>query len=340
MNRSLALNFLAPLRLEVIEEELPTIQPGEVLVKTLVSGISPGTEMLVFRGEFPLGLQTDVSIRRLTSEFSYPLKYGYCLVGEVVETGLDVDRSWEGRRVFAFHPHQSMFIAQPSELIPVPEGLTNETAVFFPNIETAVNFIMDGRPVIGERVAVLGQGVVGLLTTALLDSFPLDSLVTIDRFPLRRQASRQLGAHYCMDPIEVSQVGKVDTLLPDGADLTYELTGSPQALDLAIHLTGFEGRIIVGSWYGMKSSNLDLGGRFHRSRIRLVSSQVSTMASEFSGRWTKLRRYDVAWQMLKQIQVKDLITHRFHIHDASQAYSLVDQHPEKTIQVILTYEQS
>ena len=337
MNRSLSLHFLAPYRLEVKEEKLPALKAGEVLVRASVSAISPGTEMLVYRGEFPQGIPTDSAIPELASQFSYPLKYGYCMVGDVLEVGKGVDRSWDGRRVFAFHPHQSLFLAHTSELIPVPEGLSDEEAVLLPNTETAVNFVMDGKPVIGERAVVLGQGIVGLLTTALLKHFPLEGLVTLDRFPLRRKASQQVGAHHSLDPQQEGLVGKMSEILPAGADLTYELSGSPQALDMAIRFTGFEGRVIMGSWYGMKRSNLDLGGRFHRSRIRLVSSQVSTLASEFSGRWTKARRFDVAWQMLKLIQTKQLITHRFHILEADRAYSLIDQHPEQTIQVILTY---
>jgi 2-desacetyl-2-hydroxyethyl bacteriochlorophyllide A dehydrogenase len=337
MNRSRSLHFLAPYRLEVKEEKLPAPKTGEVLVRASLSAISPGTEMLVYRGEFPQDISTDSSIPELASQFSYPLKYGYCLVGDVLEIGKGVDQSWHGRRVFVFHPHQSLFLAHPSELIPVPEGLSDEQAVLLPNTETAVNFVMDGKPVIGERVLVLGQGIVGLLTTALLARFPVECLVTLDRYPLRRNASQQVGAHYNLDPQDEGLTGKVSEILPAGADLAYELSGSPQALDMAIGFTGFEGRVVMGSWYGTKRSNLDLGGRFHRSRIRLVSSQVSTLASEFSGRWTKERRFDVAWQMLKLIQTEHLITHRFHILEAERAYTLIDQHPEQTIQVILTY---
>lgn len=337
MNRSLSLHFLAPYRLEVKEEKLPSPESGEVLVRASVSAISPGTEMLVYRGEFPQDISTDSSISGLASQFSYPLKYGYCLVGEVLEVGKGVNRSWIGRRVFAFHPHQSSFLARPSELIPVPEDLSDEQAVLLPNTESAVNFVMDGKPVIGERILVLGQGIVGLLTAALLARFPLECLVTLDRFQIRRNASRQVGAHLSLDPLDEDLINKLDEILPAGADLAYELSGSPQALDMAIGFTGFEGRVVMGSWYGSKRSNLDLGGRFHRSRIRLVSSQVSTLASGFSGRWTKERRFDVAWQMLRLLQTEHLITHRFHILEAGRAYTLIDQHPEQAIQVIITY---
>lgn len=338
MNRCLSLNFLAPYRLEVNEEPIPKPGEGEVLVKALVSAISPGTEMLVYRGEVPTGIPVDETIPSLIADFSYPLKYGYCLLGQVQEVGSGVERSLEGRRVFAFHPHQSLFLARLSDLILVPAGLSDEQAVLLPNMETAVNFLMDAKPIIGERVVVLGQGIVGLLAVGLLGRFPLESLVSLDRFPLRRQASLQYGANHSLDPESGNLPVRITELLPSGADLVFELTGSPSALDLAIRLAAFEGRVIIGSWYGVKRASVDLGGRFHRSRIRLVSSQVSTMASEYRGRWDKNRRFALAWQMLKEIQSQDLITHRYHILEAARAYTLIDQHPDQTIQVVFTYE--
>jgi threonine dehydrogenase-like Zn-dependent dehydrogenase len=120
--------------------------------------------------------------------------------------------------------------------------------------------------------------------------------------------------------------------------LVYELTGSPSALNDAIEHTTFSGRVVIGSWYGQKRAEIDLGGAFHRSRIRLVSSQVSTIAPELSGRWDKSRRFDVAWKALERIQPEKLITHRFSIDEAEKAYQLLDEHPQETIQVVLDYE--
>ncbi len=117
----------------------------------------------------------------------------------------------------------------------------------------------------------------------------------------------------------------------------YELTGAPAALNLAIELTAFSGRIVIGSWYGQKRAPIDLGGSFHRSRIRLISSQVSTLAPELTGRWTKARRLDVAWSMLAQVPVSKLITHRFVVSDAAQAYALLDQQPDQALQILFTY---
>jgi threonine dehydrogenase-like Zn-dependent dehydrogenase len=221
--------------------------------------------------------------------------------------------------------------------------LSAEEAAFLPNMETAVNFMMDGRPLIGEAVAVFGQGVVGLLTTALLARVPLCLLVTFDGLPLRREKSKALGAQSVLDPSREDISGQVQRLLDErgcgsGTDLTYELSGSPAALDQSIAITGFNGRIVVGSWYGSKRANIDLGGQFHRSRIRIMSSQVSTLAPDLTGRWTKSRRLGLALRMLSEVQPASLITHRYHISQAEEAYQLLDQHQQEAIQVMLTYE--
>ena len=190
-----------------------------------------------------------------------------------------------------------------------------------PNMETAVNFLMDGQPLIGEQVVVFGQGVVGLLTTALLARLPLARLLTLDRYPLRRQASLALGAHASLDPAEPQELTRLHTMLQQGqqgADLTYELSGNPAALDQAIAATGFSGRVVIGSWYGQKRADINLGGRFHRSRMRLISSQVSTLAPQWTGRWSKARRLQVAWWMLEQVRPAHLITHRFPLAQAAQ----------------------
>ncbi|MBI2334085.1 MAG: zinc-binding alcohol dehydrogenase, partial [Chloroflexi bacterium] len=138
---------------------------------------------------------------------------------------------------------------------------------------------------------------------------------------------------------------KVDKLAPDDLrlstldsfDLVFELTGSPSALNTAIEHTAFSGRIVIGSWYGQKRAEIDLGGSFHRSRIKLISSQVSSISPELSGRWDKSRRFEVAWQALERIQPQKWITHRFSLNDAAKAYRLLDENPGETIQVVFDY---
>ncbi len=299
--------------------------------------------MLVYRGQWPESLLLDETIPALAREFSYPLKYGYSAVGRIVEIGSNVDPLWLNKQVFSFNPHESHFLASPDQLIPLPNSMPPTDAALLPNMETAVSFVMDGRPLIGEQVAVFGQGVVGLLTTALLARFPLARLVTLDRYALRRQRSVEFGAEESLDPTGADVIDELRKLAHaeqavDGFDLTYELSGNPVALDQAITSTGFDGRIVIGSWYGAKRADLDLGGRFHRNRITLISSQVSRLAPGVTGLWTKSRRLGFALRMLEELRPSSLITHRFPILRAAEAYDLLDRMPEEAIQIIFTYE--
>lgn len=328
MKRKL-LYFTAPGQVELREEPLPALGADNVLVETICSAISAGTEMLVYRGQFPhLTESHDI----LSTELIYPRAYGYACVGIVRDMGKNVHASLADKIVFGFQPHTSAFVCHPSSLIPAPAALPAEGCSFLPNMETAVNLVQDGAPILGERALVLGQGVVGLLAASLLNEFPLQSIVTSDCYELRRKASRAIGRIASFDPQPEHQAGYAQNF-----DLTFELTGSPSALDDAIAMTTFSGRIVIGSWYGEKRASVDLGGAFHRSRIKLISSQVSTIAPELSGRWDKARRFDVAWRALERIRPEKWITHRFSIEDAEKAYRLLDQDPGETIQVLITY---
>jgi 2-desacetyl-2-hydroxyethyl bacteriochlorophyllide A dehydrogenase len=335
--------FKYPHEIELLESAMPSLQNGEVIVKTHLSAISTGTEMLVYRGQFPPKLSVDENITTLVQEFQYPLKYGYTTIGRVVETGPAVSGGWLDRMVFCFHPHESHYAAHQDQLIPVPPDVDPEDALFLPNMESAVNFLMDGRPVIGEAVVVFGQGVVGLLATAQLAMLPLSCLISVDKWPRRREKSLALGAHVSWDPTAPDLPDKLAAVCESrsgnkSADLIYELSGNPEALTQAVDLAGFDTRIVIGSWYGTIKATLDLGAGFHRNRTRLISSQVSTLAPEFCGRWSKGRRLNVAWEMIRRIKPADFITHRYDIHQARQAFQLLDKKPGEAIQVVLTYE--
>lgn len=329
--------FDAPQRVTVREENLISPARDAVLVETIVSAINAGTELLFYRGQVPPHLQIDANIGALAGEMKYPLAYGYACVGRVLELGAQVSEEWRARLVFAFQPHASHFSARTAELLPLPENISPETAAFLPAIETAVNFVMDGAPRLGEDVCVLGQGVVGLLTTALLAQMPLGQWMTFDCFETRRALSKTFGAPYSFASDNENDFTHAREILPNGADLTYELSGNPDALNSALALTGFGGRIVIGSWYGEKRAPLDLGGTFHRSRIHLLSSQVSTLAPELTGRWTKARRMKVAWEMLARVNVSQLITHRIPFAQAASAYEMLDTQPQDALQVLLTY---
>jgi 2-desacetyl-2-hydroxyethyl bacteriochlorophyllide A dehydrogenase len=330
--------FIAPRQIEIREEIIDEPADGQVLVQVERSAISAGTEMLLYRGELPdsAGEGGDA----ISDGLTYPTAYGYCAVGKVVQVSRSSDREWIGRRVLGFEPHTTHFVTDSDRLLLVPPELDPEDAVFLPNLETAVNLVHDAAPLLGERVMVLGQGVVGLACAALFREFPLDCLTTADRFALRRQASQALGVTAALDPDD-SDFRRASLALTgasaDGYDVAVELTGSPGALDHAVALTAFSGRVIIGSWYGRKKAAVELGGRFHRSRIKLIASQVSTIAPELGGRWDKSRRFRTAWEAIRRIEPRKWITHRFPIGSAAEAYRRIDSSPESSIQVIFTY---
>ena len=338
------LYFIAPRQVEIREESLPAPGADDVLVETVCSAISAGTEMMIYQGRFPRDLEADSVISGLRAGFKYPLAYGYSCIGVVRETGPQADRSLRDKFVFSFQPHTSHFVTSANALFTIPDSLSPETACFLPNMETAVNLVQDGAPLLGERVLVLGQGMVGLLSAALLCEFPLDALVVVDRFDQRRQVGvvegqRSKVSHtLSLDPGAADFHREALSALQQGADLTFELSGNPAALNDAITLTRYSGRVIIGSWYGEKPAQVDLGRAFHRSRIKLISSQVSTLSPELCGRWDKSRRFDVAWKALERIKPEKWITHRFAFDLAPQAYHLLEENPQDALQVILDYK--
>jgi len=328
------LYFTAPKQVELREETLPALGANDVMVETICSAISAGTEMLVYRGQFPTHL-SDLH-DSISTGLHYPTTYGYACVGRITELGSQADPKLAGRLIFSFQPHTTHFSAHPDSLFFIPESISPESACFFPNTETAVNLVQDASPILGEHVLVLGQGVIGLLTTALLEQFPLASLVSADCYELRRKASENIGVTRSLDPDSANF--RATASVQHGFDLTFELSGRPETLNDAIALTAFSGRIVIGSWYGEKRAPIDLGGDFHRSRIKLISSQVSTIAPELSARWDKARRFDFTWQSLQKIKPEKWITHRFPLDKAADAYRLLDENPQEAIQVILEYK--
>ncbi|HCM25728.1 MAG: hypothetical protein A2Z99_10670 [Treponema sp. GWB1_62_6] len=321
------LYFVAPFAVEVREEVLPPPRDDELLIRTLYSAISAGSESLFYAGLQPPGIKLDASLPGFGASTAYPLSYGYALVGKIIGTGPSADADLVGRLAFAFHPHASHALVKTGNACVLPEGVDALDAVFFPNMETAVNLVLDGAPLVGERVAVLGLGIVGLLTTSILSRFPLQALMAFDVSALRRRSAGSLGATACPeDPAEAKDL-----------DLVYELTGNPQALDTALGMCGFHSRICVGSWYGAKTCPVSLGGDFHRNRVRLFSSQVSSLAPELSGRWTKERRASVAWRELTRLLPGSLVSHRFTLSHCAEAYDLIHRNSPDILQVVFTY---
>lgn len=336
-----AVEFTAPRDVEVIDVPAPAPRAGEVLVETTVSAVSAGTELLVYRGDLDQQTVADEELAALNGDFSYPLRYGYSVVGTVTSVGDGVDPTWEGRTVFGFNPHESHFLADPDDLQPVPGDLNPETAALFANAETAVNFALDGAPRIGERIAVFGQGVVGLLTTALLARSAAETVVAVEPRDRRRELAADLGADHTVDPTGVDAAGVVRDIT-GGVDLAVELSGRPETLEVAVESTRFDGRVLVGSWYGTKRAELGFGDHFHRDRVTVTSSQVSSIAPDLRGRWDRERRREAAWRELRRLagehRIADrLVTDRVPVDDAPAAYRRLAADDTDAIQVLFTY---
>ncbi|WP_049985973.1 zinc-dependent alcohol dehydrogenase [Halobellus rufus] len=344
MNRK-SLYFTAPYETS-IRDTVVDVDDDELLVETRISGVSAGTELLIYRGEAPRELPADETLDALDGDLSFPLRYGYAAVGDVVDVGEAVDDEWLGRSVFAFDPHETRFSVPPENVIPVPEGVSPETMAMFPSVETATSLVLDGSPRVGEDVVVFGAGVVGLCTIGVLASFPLGRLVAVEPIPERRDRAEAMGADVAVAPAELDTALDLETRRgsdsggskPSGADLVYELSGRPETLDAAVDAAGYDSRVVVGSWYGDKPATLDLGTSFHRDRISVESSQVSTLAPETRGRWTKSRRASVALDRLAEVDAASLVTHRIPFADAAEAYRLLDDRADGVLQVLLTYD--
>ncbi|HEX8967703.1 MAG TPA: zinc-binding alcohol dehydrogenase [Chloroflexota bacterium] len=320
--------FAGPRQVEVRDEPLPDVGANDVRVEALASAISHGTEMLVFRGQVPDGLELDLPTLR--GSFAFPIKYGYATVGRVVECGAGVRTLEPGQAVFVHHPHQSAFVVPETQPIRLPERLDPVLGVFLANVETATNVVLDAAPRLAERVLVLGQGVVGLLITQILKRTGVSEVAVVDPIASRRELAVRLGAD--------SATASAASLARGDFDLAIEASGSPAALDEALERVVFGGTIVVCSWYGTKPVPLRLGGAFHRRRLRIVSSQVSSIDSALQPRWSRERRLAVARDLLERLQLGPLISHRFSLERAGEAYALIDQRPEDAVQVLLTYQ--
>jgi 2-desacetyl-2-hydroxyethyl bacteriochlorophyllide A dehydrogenase len=330
-----ALWMTGPGELELREERLPPTGPRDARVRALASGISHGTEMLVYRGQVSPDLPLDLPTLR--GSFGFPIKYGYASVGKVVEVGGEVADLSAGDLVFVHHPHQSAYIVGAERAIRLSTGLDPLSGVFLANVETAVNVILDAQPRLGERVVIFGQGVVGLIITQLLRRAGAELVVAVDPIPGRRDLSRTLGADVALSPTDRPAEAIRELTGGVGADLAIEASGNPGALDEAIQAVAFEGTVVVCSWYGTKTVPVSLGGAFHRGRIHLVSSQVGAVDAALQPRWSPRRRVALACDLLRRLTLMPLITHRIPFERAAMAYALVDERPEETVQVALTY---
>jgi 2-desacetyl-2-hydroxyethyl bacteriochlorophyllide A dehydrogenase len=325
------LRFAAPRRVETQVVDVRPPADGELLVRTHWSGISGGTELLAYRGELEAGLARDEAISSLGDSFEYPFAYGYSCVGEVLSSHVDGLR--EGATVFAFHPHQDLFTVPGADVGPL-DRVDERAATLFPLVETALQVALDAGPRLEEPVVVFGLGPVGLLSAALLDRGGA-MVVGVDPRRDRREAAVLFGVR-AVDVTEIgAEVGRVTS--GAGVPLVVDATGHPPALARALELLSREGEVLVCSWYGVKEVSLPLGREFHRRRLQIRSTQVSTIPARLAGRWDIPRRRRAAGGLLGELPVKLLATHEVPFDRAADAYAALDRGEPGLMHVELRY---
>jgi NADPH:quinone reductase-like Zn-dependent oxidoreductase len=293
---------------ELRSEALAEPGPAQVLVEALHSGISRGTELLVHRGLVPESEHERMRAPHQAGRFPWPVKYGYCSVGRVAEG----PRELRGREVFCLYPHQDAYVIEAAAVALLPDGVPAARAVLGANMETALNAVWDAGVSAGDRIAVVGAGVVGSLVAYLGARHPGCEVELIDVDAGKSEVARALG---------------VDFALPSraraGVDLVVHASGSPAGLETALALAGAEATVLELSWYGTQRATLSLGEAFHPLRLQLKSSQVGSLPPRQRPRWTHRRRLEVALRLLRDARLDRLI-------DASVRF---EQLPEVMLQL-------
>lgn len=283
---------------------------GEVEIKTLFTGISRGTERLVYHGQVPASEHANMRAPFQEGDFTFPLKYGYAAVGEV-QNG---DR--QGEVVFSLFPHQTSFAVPAHMALPVPADVPAVRAVLAANMETAVNITWDAGISIGDRVVVIGCGVVGALVGYLAAKIPGTDVTLVDIDPGRAALAATLGCDFATP----------DTA-QEAADVVIHASASAAGLSLAIALAGTEATVIEASWYGTQSTEVPLGGQFHHRRLRIVSSQVGRVPARQAARWDFGRRLAKALALLNDPALDALISGETAFGDLPAAYDEILRDP-------------
>lgn len=325
-----AVFFVAPSKVEVAPVEVAEIGEYDVLVRTSYSGISAGSELLAYRGEIDPDVPLDETIGALGGTFRFPFRYGYSCVGRVERGSGELA---EGDLVFAFHPHQDRFVVPAEDVIAIG-AMDARTATLLPLVETALQLSRDAGTVEGEHVVVIGLGVVGLLTGALLARAGARVLAS-EPLEWRRSAAESFGVA-AVAPDDLA--GAVHTHTGRrGAQVLIEASGNPEALASSLRLLAHEGTALVASWYGRKPVPLPLGAEFHRRRLSIRSSQVSSIPVAQQPYWTVDRRRQVARALLDELPLRALTTHTFSFDDAAKAFAAVDRGDDGLVHAALCY---
>lgn len=282
--------------IEIRDDVLKAPRDGEVLVEAHYTGVSRGTERLVFSGNVPESELDRMRAPFQGGTFPFPVKYGYCASGKVIGGGPDLI----GQHVFALYPHQDRFVIPADMAIPIPSSVPLKRATLAANMETALNALWDGGAAPGDTIIVVGGGIVGLLVTYLCARMPGTSVTLIDPAPQRAEIARLFGACYAPDRAAAN-------LGEQRADIAFHTSATAEGLATAIDCVGFEGSVVELSWFGTGTTPVALGGAFHSQRIRLVSAQVGHVAAGRRSRWSHRRRLEMALDLLADPLLDNLV---------------------------------
>jgi NADPH:quinone reductase-like Zn-dependent oxidoreductase len=291
--RATALTYVAPGQAELRPLDLPRLASGMVEVETRFSALSRGTERLVFAGRVPPSEHERMRAPFQTGAFPFPVVYGYAAVG-VVRAG---PPALTGREVFALSPHQTLARLPADAVVPLPEGLDPRRAPLAANLETALNVAWDAGIGPGDRIAVVGGGVLGLMVAAIAAAIPATEVTVVDTRPDRATPARALGARFALP-----------AAAPDEQDCVIHASASGAGLATALELAGFEATVVEASWFGAVEPHVPLGAAFHSRRLTLKSSQVGEVPPARRVRWSRRRRLETALALLRDPRFDALIT--------------------------------
>ena len=305
---------------------IPVPGRGEVRVRAVASGISRGTESLVFQGRVPASERQRMRCPFQEGEFPAPVKYGYASVGVVEALGPETPAELLNARVFCLYPHQDRYVIAASAVLSVPADVPDRRAVLAANMETAVNALWDAGPRIGDRIAVVGAGVVGALVAALSARVPGATVELIDIDPRRGDLAAALGCRFAT-PDQAS----------GEADLVFHASGTAAGLGAALALAGFEATVVELSWYGDQTVALPLGGAFHSRRLQLISSQVGSVATARRARRSHRERLALALDLLRDPVFDRLITGECRLEALPDTLSRLAADPDGALCEIVRY---
>ena len=317
--------FLGPRQVEVrTGTPRPELAPGEVRVRALCSGVSQGTELLLYRGEGPIIF--DPSLDASTAP-TYPRRYGYAWVGEIIES--QAHSLHPGQRIFALRTHGDVHVLRPQDVRCIPDGIPSARATLAANLETALNIVWDAGISLGDDVVVVGGGVVGLLTSLLCKRAGAVRVRLIEPSIRRREAAHVLGIDSVIAPEEDAPAGD--------ADVVIEATGDPACLDRAILHAGPEALVVVASFYGERRSPVSLGVEFHRRRLQLKASQVSRLPPHKTARWDVTRRFARVLDYLGDERLDALLDPPVRFEDAPALFARLDADGGRALHSVFTY---